>query len=122
MSSMVGTALGSMPYEEYLQTARWKALAMRVKADRGRCESCGSTRYLQVHHVTYERLGRERYEDLQVLCRTCHHELHVDRRAAALYEARLDGWVSKVLGCDWDGEDYDYWAERFDRWLDSYDR
>ena len=31
---------------------------------------------LDVHHLTYERLGREKDEDLRVLCRACHGDEH----------------------------------------------
>ena len=29
-----------------------------------------------VHHLTYERLGKERLDDLQALCRKCHEQKH----------------------------------------------
>lgn len=31
---------------------------------------------LDVHHVTYARLGQELPEDLEVLCRSCHDKRH----------------------------------------------
>lgn len=31
---------------------------------------------LEVHHLTYERLGREADDDLIVLCPSCHREQH----------------------------------------------
>lgn len=44
------------------------------------CQKCnlrtGNTYNLCVHHKTYERLGQEKIEDLQLLCRKCHDELH----------------------------------------------
>jgi hypothetical protein len=40
---------------------------------------------LEVHHRTYERLGDERDEDLEVLCTRCHEQHHI----AALEEAGL---------------------------------
>lgn len=41
------------------------------------CERCGSKRGLEVHHKTYERLGREWDQDLEVLCDDCHIGEHV---------------------------------------------
>ena len=42
-----------------------------------KCESCGQRGdVLDVHHKTYERLGFELPEDLEVLCRTCHEVRH----------------------------------------------
>ena len=44
-----------------------------LKRAGGFCEACGKkTRCLEVHHLTYKRLGRERDEDLQAVCRPCH--------------------------------------------------
>jgi 5-methylcytosine-specific restriction endonuclease McrA len=47
------------------------------------CRACGASKSIHLHHVTYERLGRERNADLVALCRFCHeavHELHRARR------------------------------------------
>lgn len=39
-----------------------------------KCELCGSTKHIHVHHLTYERLYDELIIDLQPLCRTCHEK------------------------------------------------
>jgi RNase P subunit RPR2 len=73
-----GLDLENMPYEEYLQTEYWKKFAhnAREKADYS-CQECGASNcVLHVHHLTYERRGRERYEDVKVLCRSCHEKVH----------------------------------------------
>lgn len=42
------------------------------------CYVCGipqsqtATRSLDLHHVTYERLGKERFNDIRACCRPCH--------------------------------------------------
>jgi DNA-directed RNA polymerase subunit RPC12/RpoP len=37
------------------------------------CEECGTANVvLHAHHLTYERLGHELLEDLEILCRRCH--------------------------------------------------
>ena len=39
------------------------------------CENDGCTNEAtQVHHLTYERIGKERLDDLQALCRKCHEQ------------------------------------------------
>jgi hypothetical protein len=76
-------------YEDYLNSPHWQKtrLTRLLKADINdewnliRCErsECGiyvPLAALQVHHLTYKRLGRERMEDLQVLCCSCHHVVH----------------------------------------------
>jgi 5-methylcytosine-specific restriction endonuclease McrA len=42
-----------------------------------RCRGCLSIeRPLQLHHLTYERIGREEIEDCQILCKRCHQRRH----------------------------------------------
>lgn len=69
--------LALMPYEQYLQTPEWemKRDAALQRANK-RCELCNSTKFLQVHHKTYENRGQEPLEDLIVLCRDCHSKFH----------------------------------------------
>lgn len=67
-----------MPYAEYLQTPWWKVRRNRALSRvKYCCERCQVNRELQVHHTSYERLGQEADEDLQVLCRGCHLGHHV---------------------------------------------
>ena len=42
---------------------------------------------LQVHHLTYERLGNERMSDLEVMCRG-HHKKHHKHMQRDLYDLR----------------------------------
>lgn len=81
---------------------------------------------LEVHHLTYERLGNEKDGDLVVVCKRCHGILDniranesEQRRQNALYEAQLDGWASKKYGEYWH-EDNDWYdiAQEFDEWLE----
>lgn len=69
--------LSSKRYTEYINSRQWKqrAAAMVARAN-FRCQRCGSTRTLNVHHLTYEHLGDEWPQDLIVLCRKCHKEEH----------------------------------------------
>jgi len=58
---------------------------------------------LDVHHLSYERLGNELPDDLMVLCRDCHDLIHgkkllnledEDQRVYAAIYARLRGKVA----------------------------
>ncbi len=40
------------------------------------CGGCWTLRNGDLHHRNYERLGRERFDDLMPLCRACHEHLH----------------------------------------------
>lgn len=67
-----------MRYDLYLQTVEWQTLR-RIKLETAghRCQICYSDAGpLEVHHRTYERRGRERLDDLTVLCRRCHQVYH----------------------------------------------
>jgi 5-methylcytosine-specific restriction endonuclease McrA len=70
-------ALRRLPYPEYLLTRHWER-KRRLAIERAgyRCEKCGFRYFLEVHHLTYERLGCEQPEDLMALCRTCHRGQH----------------------------------------------
>ena len=73
------SALRAMPYHAYLQTAEWRRRRDRaLQAARWRCQwpECGEKQDLAVHHRSYERLGEERDEDLQVLCPRHHLGRH----------------------------------------------
>ena len=64
-------------YAEYLTTTTWKLRSLQAKDRAGwRCENCGSDGPLETHHWTYERVGREREDDLIVLCEDCHEREH----------------------------------------------
>ena len=66
-----------MNYQKYLQSDRWEYVR-RCALNRSKydCKKCGHRDALDVHHLSYERLGNERDEDLIVLCRRCHKDLH----------------------------------------------
>lgn len=64
-------------YYEYLQSAQWARIrAAVVERDEHACMVCNSTRSLNVHHRTYDRIGREEMRDLVTLCRACHERYH----------------------------------------------
>jgi 5-methylcytosine-specific restriction endonuclease McrA len=72
---------GKPDYARYLRSAQWAYLRRYKLYSAGwRCESCGRRTRLEVHHRTYQRLGAERLEDLQVLCERCHSAKHPDNR------------------------------------------
>ncbi len=69
--------LRSMPYADYLKTEHWRSIRrVAVYQAREKCERCGATGLLHVHHKTYENLGLETALDVEVLCPTCHRAEH----------------------------------------------
>lgn len=60
-------------YKQYLRSPQWDVKrAAAIKADGGRCRKCGKAGKLEVHHISYIRMGQERPEDLMALCPDCH--------------------------------------------------
>lgn len=64
-------------WKKYLRSKAWRDRRMEAIEKAGfRCHACGrrewDTSKLQVHHLSYDRLGREEDEDLEVWCERCH--------------------------------------------------
>ena len=67
-------------YNRLLEDKRWKEFRLKVLSERGnKCEFCGGTDVLQIHHTFYIR-GKMPWEydinDMRLLCRTCHQKIH----------------------------------------------
>jgi 5-methylcytosine-specific restriction endonuclease McrA len=114
-------------YVTYMQSEAWQQFHQRmIDIVGGLCERCDTTEddvTLEVHHLTYERLGHEDVEDLRVLCPPCHVIADAEREQethADLAYRRLDGWATKVYGSDWEySPGYANAEEAFDAWLES---
>ncbi len=89
--------------EQYLRSDHWRA-ARKVAIQRAgyRCQRCGATGRLDAHHLTYQRLGAEDDQDLEVLCRPCHdgvasrmRRLHTRNPLVAEERSRLAARVQR---------------------------
>lgn len=68
-----------MDYKDFLETPYWKQVVRDVKAKKGnRCELCGSSSNLEVHHPDYSIHGYEidNEDRLTLLCHECHSRFH----------------------------------------------
>lgn len=64
-------------YQAYLNSDAWKEIRnKRVKMDGYKCQVCGSSSNLEVHHLTYEHKYHENMDDLITLCDKCHRKVH----------------------------------------------
>ena len=68
-------------YRRYLKTQHWQQIRAKVLQRAGnKCEMCGFEPWrpgtLQVHHLSYDRVGRESLEDLVAICPKCHMKIH----------------------------------------------
>ena len=63
-------------YDRYIHSRKWKKRRFRALVLGGhKCALCNSKNELQVHHLSYEHLGKEKDYELQVLCHSCHQEV-----------------------------------------------
>ena len=67
-------------YNRLLEDKRWKEFRLKVLSERGnKCECCGGTDVLQIHHTFY-MMGKMPWEydinDMRVLCKKCHQRIH----------------------------------------------
>ena len=89
-------------HHEYIKTEAWRKKRQRVfRRDRFQCVYCGCSKNLEVqhvtlevHHITYKRLGAEDISDLVTLCNDCHQLIHEERYY--LYTTR-QFWLFKEL-------------------------
>lgn len=73
----------SRQYDRYMKSQEWQAKRQqRLEIDSHVCVMCGRPEAkckngLQVHHISYKRLGNESvYADLITLCPRCHRMIH----------------------------------------------
>lgn len=72
-----GSKAAKARYAAYLKSPHWKSVKARYWASKRPkcCIVCGDPNF-ELHHRTYQRVGRERLDDLMPLCRTHHAKAH----------------------------------------------
>jgi hypothetical protein len=64
-------------YETYLNSGKWKEIRKIIlERDQYICQMCKINDAVQVHHLTYKRLGNEQLFDLISVCLDCHNKEH----------------------------------------------
>jgi 5-methylcytosine-specific restriction endonuclease McrA len=52
-----------------------------LERDRWRCQYCGATAELEVHHINFRsHLGHDEEQNLITLCWSCHRKIHESNR------------------------------------------
>jgi hypothetical protein len=78
---LTSETIRAMGYHAYLATPEWKRTRARALTRAAyRCQLCGNSDRLEVHHNHYGNLGNEADNDLIVLCRDCHGVFHEHRQ------------------------------------------
>lgn len=68
-------------YYDYLGSPEWRNKRQEVFNSRSKCcERCKRVDNLEIHHKTYKNIYKEKLEDLQILCRSCHKSEHSKRK------------------------------------------
>tara|TARA_R110000824_G_C14926489_1_gene648253 strand:+ start:397 stop:687 length:291 start_codon:yes stop_codon:yes gene_type:complete len=66
-----------MKYDDHIGSRYWNEIRQRIlKRSDGKCEKCGKMWRLQIHHINYDRVGRELDSDLLAVCQPCHRAIH----------------------------------------------
>jgi hypothetical protein len=68
--------MNKLQYKEYLNSEHWVNFRKEVYSKRKRCQKCCSKVKLNIHHITYDNLGKETHDDVLVLCNVCHFKGH----------------------------------------------
>ena len=103
-------------YKEYLESYAWKALKKTKLEEQPNCECCGAPA-TSVHHLSYERLWREKSEDIVSICERCHEECHhVGGYQIKNDEEILRRRFEEVKGNFWEAEN----AEFLQSWDNYY--
>ena len=69
-------------YRNYLNSAKWRGKALaRLRKDNFTCRGCGTrgglSNFLEIHHLSYDRVGDEDVDwDLVTCCKYCHTIIH----------------------------------------------
>ena len=72
-------------YKSYLKSQHWDLIRSRVIQNHPYCEMCKkSKKPLQVHHLSYKRIGYEKDSDLIPLCAECHAAVHKMEKSDAI--------------------------------------
>lgn len=61
---------------DYYKSEEWQILRKKaLKRDGHKCQECGKTKMLHVHHIKYRYHSKE-LKDLVILCKYCHADKH----------------------------------------------
>lgn len=64
-------------YKTYIKSKAWQNKREKfLKSLGGRCERCNSRDSINVHHMHYGFVGREKEKHVALLCKRCHFQFH----------------------------------------------
>lgn len=81
------------------------------------CERCHHNEADSVHHLTYERQGRERLEDLQHVCFPCHQYIHGHIDEDPAYDSQFEPEPNIIDICSRCGQERDLVGRTGPQWF-----
>jgi hypothetical protein len=66
-------------YSAYLKSKHWRLFKKSFRNSKyckSKCFICSKEKGIQLHHLTYERIGKEVFTDVIELCKSCHRNVH----------------------------------------------
>ena len=112
----LGPKTPSIGYRKYLNSKEWQAKRLfAIKAAKYKCQRCGATDKLEVHHKDYECLYHERLKDVEVLCPKCHPVADSEREEETAYTT----YAYKKYGDDWWKYDGEQLQSEFEEWYED---
>lgn len=68
--------LGFKRYTDYLKSDHWEKFRKDYWKSHKKTCCCCKKAALDLHHLTYKHLGKEKKTDVVALCRNCHDKVH----------------------------------------------
>jgi 5-methylcytosine-specific restriction endonuclease McrA len=67
-------------YLSYLRSKEWREKRKEFLEEANyECSECGEKKNLQVHHLNYDCVGEEDFDDVEVLCKECHQNKELEK-------------------------------------------
>jgi len=119
-TTLLGPKSKPLGYQNYINSYEWRQKALAAKKFAGnKCQECGYTKNLEVHHLSYDNLYRERYCDVKVLCkRSCHRIADSIRVENDIYDSYLYTRYQDYAYLYYDDERT---QDEFEEWLENKD-
>jgi hypothetical protein len=78
---MYFSEIGFENYPDYLKSKHWKEFKQRAwkNSKHKACNICGKRYNLVLHHRSYANLGKESLNDVVLLCKDCHKDVHFNK-------------------------------------------